>query len=186
MGLTRQVVADGAKVELDVCSGKVYCSFAQSFQAGKVSPGYLARRWRFEQRSVVYKASYSKIDLIVALFGITKAHLKLIHLGFGELMAWAAPPLARSGRDGSLRIAARITALFALRPLLPWQTECLEVAALITRWYRCSGLPAKLVIGVRTTPFSMHAWCEVKSDVVSDASDVRKFYTVLYQAPDDP
>lgn len=82
-------------------------------------------------------------------------------------------------------IAKLITASFYLLPILPWRAECLEVSGIITRWGRKLGLNTKLVIGIRTTPFSGHSWCQLEDEVISDAATVNEQFAVIYEEIDN-
>lgn len=56
--------------------------------------------------------------------------------------------------------------------LVPGDTRCLARALVLTRLLARRGIPAKLVIGARTTPeFLAHAWVEYEGDPVLTPGD---------------
>jgi Transglutaminase-like superfamily len=56
---------------------------------------------------------------------------------------------------------------------------CLQRAAATTCLLREAGIPAELVIGVRTLPYCAHAWVEVEGTVVNDKSYTPQIYSAL-------
>ena len=60
---------------------------------------------------------------------------------------------------------------------------CLQRSAAWTHLLRRYGVPAQLVIGVRTFPFEAHAWVESKGRVLNDAADYTERFSVLDRIP---
>jgi Transglutaminase-like superfamily len=59
------------------------------------------------------------------------------------------------------------------------QALCLQRSAATACLLRQQGVPADLVIGVRSTPLRAHAWVEVDGVVVNDRPYMRDIYMVL-------
>jgi hypothetical protein len=55
--------------------------------------------------------------------------------------------------------------------------SCKERALCCWFMLRSTGVPAKLVMGVRLRPFSAHCWCEVDERILTDSSENCKAYT---------
>ena len=60
--------------------------------------------------------------------------------------------------------------------------RCLTYSYALVRLARRLGIPAKLVIGVRTRPFFSHAWVELHGQVVSDIHTLRQSLSVILEA----
>jgi hypothetical protein len=69
--------------------------------------------------------------------------------------------------------AARLgRAVVRILSLLPGDTRCLVRSLVLTRLLARRGIPARLVIGARTTPaFLAHAWVECSGVAVLDPGD---------------
>ncbi len=94
-----------------------------------------------------------------------------------------SPPrtlLARSLDDA--RVQALIRAYLATRRWIVTQDRCLPWSASLVKLLRHSGLGARLVIGVRTAPFSAHAWAQVDGVVLNDSLDRVIPYTPILAA----
>lgn len=59
--------------------------------------------------------------------------------------------------------------------------KCLTYSYALVRLARRRGIPAKLVIGVRTRPFFSHAWVELNKQVVSDAATLKQSLAVIME-----
>jgi hypothetical protein len=59
---------------------------------------------------------------------------------------------------------------------------CLQRSVCAVRLLRTHGVPGKLVIGYRSTPFFSHAWVEVDGRVVNASPAYRQRLRVLYTA----
>lgn len=174
---------DGVKVQIELSSGIVKCAFVGIPSSSEKVSSFFNRRWCYKNRPSKYNSEFTKTDIVKAIIDIVKTHFILRLSSFEAFKKWACSTKAFGSIH--LSILPRIAALFKIRPLLPWNCECLEISALITRWMRLAGYPAFLVIGVRTTPFEMHAWCESNGEVVTDVRDIKNFYSVLCKFPHD-
>lgn len=56
---------------------------------------------------------------------------------------------------------------------------CLQRSVAATRLLRRSGIPGRVVIGYRPSPFFSHAWVEVNGRVVNDSAGYRERMHVL-------
>jgi hypothetical protein len=75
-----------------------------------------------------------------------------------------APAIERAARLGR--------AVVRMLSLLPGDTRCLVRSLVLTRLLARRGIPARLVIGARTTPaFLAHAWVECDGVAVLDPGD---------------
>jgi Transglutaminase-like superfamily/Coenzyme PQQ synthesis protein D (PqqD) len=61
----------------------------------------------------------------------------------------------------------------------PKKALCLQRSAVVTCMLRSRGIPARLVVGVRSMPFLAHAWVEVENAVINDWPRVRTFYNSI-------
>lgn len=57
---------------------------------------------------------------------------------------------------------------------------CLQRSVCAMRLLRSRGVPARVVIGYRPTPFFSHAWVEVKGRVVNDSPVYQRRLAVLH------
>lgn len=75
-------------------------------------------------------------------------------------------------------IFQRFVALFDR--LRPWaytaHNECLKDSLTLTHFLRWNGVPATLVLGIRTKPFAAHAWVQVGDCVVNDEAERVQLY----------
>jgi hypothetical protein len=60
--------------------------------------------------------------------------------------------------------------------------KCLTYSYALVRLARRQGIPAKLMIGVRTRPFLSHAWVELHNQVVNDAPTLKENLAVIMEA----
>ncbi len=61
----------------------------------------------------------------------------------------------------------------------PKKAVCLQRSAVTTCILRSEGVPARMMIGVRSMPFLAHSWVEVEGSVVNDWPAVKTFYCSL-------
>jgi hypothetical protein len=90
----------------------------------------------------------------------------------GGLRSSQCSPYSPPDRD-MLQEARRLgRAVARLLALVPGDTRCLVRSLVLTRLLARRGIPAKLVIGARSTPdFLAHAWVEHAGDPVLDSGD---------------
>lgn len=69
--------------------------------------------------------------------------------------------------------------MLATRWLLPTHDLCLPWSMAVADFLNCKGIPADLVIGVKTKPFGAHAWVQYQDTVLSDALDHVTPYTPI-------
>lgn len=60
--------------------------------------------------------------------------------------------------------------------------RCLAYSYALVRLARRLGMPAKLVVGVRTRPFLSHAWVELHGEIVSDTPTLRRSLAIILEA----
>jgi hypothetical protein len=95
---------------------------------------------------------------------IATAVVKLRAEPSGTTAATPVPALERAARLGR--------AVVRMLSLLPGDTRCLVRSLVLTRLLARRGIPARLVIGARTTPaFLAHAWVECDGVAVLDPGD---------------
>jgi hypothetical protein len=81
----------------------------------------------------------------------------------------AAEPPGEPDLIASRRLGAAVGRLLAL---LPGDTRCLVRSLVLVRLLARRGIPAKLIIGTRSTPeFLAHAWVEVAGEPVIPSGD---------------
>lgn len=78
-----------------------------------------------------------------------------------------------------VRALARVAQAWRARRLYPAPVACLQRSVACVYLLRRRGVPAALVVGVRTPPFEAHAWAEVDGEVVNDRPGVAREYTVI-------
>jgi len=61
----------------------------------------------------------------------------------------------------------------------PKKALCLQRSAITACILRSYGIPARMIVGVRSMPFLAHAWVEAEGSVVNDFPNVRKFYRTV-------
>lgn len=162
--------SDGVRVTLDLSTGAVECELLAPLPLSMTSQvsGFFARLWNYERRPALYRCRPQMSDHLMAFLSLRKSHLLSFDNRFHDLLAWTVPPLRRLQPKGTQHYARRMTAIFALLPLLPWKPNALEVSAAICHEGRSLGLPVHLVIGMRTTPLELHAWCELHGSSIAD------------------
>jgi hypothetical protein len=69
--------------------------------------------------------------------------------------------------------------MLATRWLLPTHDLCLPWSMAMTSFLSWKGIPADLVIGVKSKPFGAHAWVQYQDTVLSDALDHVTPYTPI-------
>ena len=58
---------------------------------------------------------------------------------------------------------------------------CLQRSAAVTCLLRSNGVPAKMVLACRKTPFEGHAWVEVDNQVINDTQKVKTYYSSVLE-----
>ncbi len=66
--------------------------------------------------------------------------------------------------------------------LLPTTNKCLSRSLALTRRLHKNGIAANLIIGVRTMPFSAHAWVQFNETVLNDYVEDIQRYTPIWVA----
>lgn len=61
------------------------------------------------------------------------------------------------------------------------QAMCLQRSAAVTCLLRSNGVPAKMVLACRKTPFEGHAWVEVDNQVINDTQKVKTYYSSVLE-----
>jgi hypothetical protein len=74
----------------------------------------------------------------------------------------------------SLRTAVDLACVLYPKPVL-----CLQRSVATALLLRLNGIDARLLIGVRMTPFKSHAWVEVDGRPINDKPYMREIYQVL-------
>lgn len=70
----------------------------------------------------------------------------------------------------------------AVRPLVPYEGDCLQRSWMLHRHLHQCGLDADWVFGVRTWPFFAHCWVQVGNTVVGDSFDRVSGFTPIMAA----
>jgi hypothetical protein len=91
----------------------------------------------------------------------------VVKLRGGSRLTTAPAPVAATER--ATRLGRAVVRMLSL---LPGDTRCLVRSLVLTRLLARRGIPARLVIGARTTPaFLAHAWVECDGVAVLDPGD---------------
>ncbi len=73
--------------------------------------------------------------------------------------------------------AVTVAACFYVKPV-----RCLQRAVCTARMLRRRGIPAEVVVAVRSLPFLAHAWVEINGQIVNESPVYRQRLTVLHRA----
>lgn len=122
------------------------------------------------------------IQFFEAWCALTIAHLLIRFARLQHVLRVLDRVPAMSGVSASERereIANVRRAVGRARRLFFGDAKCLSASTACAALLRLRGMPARLVIGVRTPPFEAHAWVEVEGVVVNDDAAVTRTYSVL-------
>lgn len=129
--------------------------------AGEIALAYVHARRRLRREPIATAVSKLRAG---APPGTASAVVKLGQETGDTPAPTPAPAVERAARLG--RAVVRILSL------LPGDTRCLVRSLVLTRLLARRGIPARLVIGARTTPaFLAHAWVECDGVAVLDPGD---------------
>ena len=182
------VPVDGVLVYFDPETGSFHCEIPlERVCVHQSSPNttFLGQTWNYTSRPPQFIVSPIFIDYLIALLGIIRVSYIFRVLSFKRFLIWSSPRLKEKRFDALQILAKRMTAIFRLLPLLWWHVECLEVSGLFTRLGRNLGLNTKLVIAVRSAPFSGHAWCQLGDEVINDSADVAQQFVKIFETSKD-
>lgn len=102
---------------------------------------------------------------------------------FARLIARISQYPARVDEDIPLEVAGKLNATvraFQIIDLvLGSHDQCLARSLALTAACRRGGLPAELVIGVRTAPFAAHSWVQQGSRVLNEMPDRAQHFTPI-------
>ncbi len=112
------------------------------------------------------------IALSLRLFGLRRVYLFLL----GRSEARRPTDHIADPAEAAERIAAGV--MRVNRRLLPYESRCLTESLALFWVLRRAGIPAVLVLGVRTImgPFEAHAWVEWNDRALNDVPGVRGIY----------
>jgi hypothetical protein len=98
--------------------------------------------------------------------------------GYVLLRRWLSQCKVRhaSSASGAAEQSQALAAVDRAAVYYPREARCLQRSVVVTWLLRKKGLPAKLVIGCRHTPFYAHAWVEVDGIVMNDRESVKELY----------
>lgn len=126
----------------------------------------MTRAWLFT-RALWELARY---DFVNFAFGFKTIHRQMVRHP-------VKPRAYNRERIACICEAVSLAACFYLKPAL-----CLQRSIATARLLRKCGIPARLVIGYRPSPFFSHAWVEVDGRVVNDSASYQKRLSVLTTA----
>lgn len=118
---------------------------------------------------------------IEAFAELVRCDVRLRGGDFSRLGPWIRTSWPRQAGGEAPDIAGTFVAVARAALWYPRATLCLPRAAAATRLLRRRGVPAKLVIGVRHTPFAAHAWVEIDSIPVGPEAAESGLYIRLTQ-----
>lgn len=185
--LIRHVLVDGIIVYFNPKSGNFHCEISSvQISSPKYLPTsvFLSDMWNYKNRAAKFISQPDFKDYLIAFLGLIRVAYVFRFFPFNQFLLWNEPPLKPKKLNSLKTLARRMTAAFGLLPLLPWRVMCLEVSALINHFGRNIGLSTKLFIGVRTAPFSSHAWCKLDGEVINDSPDVENHFVTIYSSDD--
>ena len=111
-----------------------------------------------------------RYDLMHGLLGIADVERQL-----------GGPPANQVAADPE--VETLVCEAVVLATCLYWKPVlCLQRSICTVRLLRLHGLPARLVVGYRSAPFSSHAWVEVDNRIVNDSPAYRERLRILYTA----
>lgn len=135
----------------------------------------------YGRSDTIARPAAKRSTILFAIMGLTFFDCILSALSFEFLCrsvkAW--PLRAREGKDQSTLVGEICMAVEKACVWYPKKALCLQRSAVTTCILRSYGIPANLVVGVRSMPFLAHAWVEAEGSVVNDFPNVRKFYRML-------
>jgi hypothetical protein len=120
--------------------------------------------------------------VVGALYELVRYEANLRSRGSGRILSQlrlqsvAAEPTGREAEQ-ALCDAVLLATCFYWKPVL-----CLQRAVCTVRLLRRHGIPARLVIGYRPSPFFSHAWVEVDGRVVYGSPAYQKRLRLLHVA----
>lgn len=122
--------------------------------------------------------SASPAAVALAWVGLLAADAMVHVAGFRRLhqIARIVPPRPRRSPPSSRTVAATCRAVDRAAGLYFKRAWCLQRSFLTTMLLRARGVPADLVVGVRSAPFMAHAWVEHEGRVINDRASVKSFY----------
>jgi len=119
-------------------------------------------RWRCAGPVWLF-ARASTLLLIFDLLNLRKNFVELFYF-VREWPLSGRPPVPNA-------IHRVITAINYACVFYPKWVRCLQRSAAITCLLRTMGIPAQMVIGAQTVPFSTHAWAEVDGRIIDERAD---------------
>jgi hypothetical protein len=82
--------------------------------------------------------------------------------------------------EGASKLEHQVCQAVSLAACFYWKrVYCLQRSVAAARVLRSSGIPARVVIGYRPSPFFSHAWVEVNGTVVNDSPVYRERMQIL-------
>ncbi|MFA1676900.1 lasso peptide biosynthesis B2 protein [Rhizobium mongolense] len=144
--------------------------------------GFFEQRWM----TPIVNATCSWKDKLLAGSEVVRTNRKLKRATMDEILfeIRRTPPVQVSTpqSEGSRRLASLMAALNVAFGFDRTGNQCLAYSYSLARMARKLGIPASLVIGVRTKPFLSHAWVECGNEVVNDDPLLREKLSVIAES----
>lgn len=147
--------------------------------------GFFEQRW---MTPIVESARNDGICRMDSVFEVLRSALMMKYTTLGRI----AERLTAHGEefdveqvDRKLQFDEVAGLMRSLNSAFVWDltgNKCLTYSYALVRLARRLGIPAKLVIGVRTRPFFSHAWVELHRQVVSDTPTLKQSLAVILEA----
>lgn len=147
--------------------------------------GFFEQRW---MTPIVESARNDGICRMGSVFEVLRSALMMKNITLGRI----AERLTQHGEgfdvqpvDRKVQLDQMAGLMRSLNRAFVWDltgNKCLTYSYALVRLARRLGIPAKLVIGVRTRPFFSHAWVELHGQVVSDTPTLKQSLAVILEA----
>ncbi|WP_191091701.1 lasso peptide biosynthesis B2 protein [Affinibrenneria salicis] len=141
--------------------------------------GYLEERWMISQPQ---KKSGLKIDIIISILELYFLIKQIKNCGLIGVVSGLEKVRRKNKKyavDKQLIIDKYKTYLIKIFPLISKKSNCLSYSFFLASKLNQHGVPAVLVIGVRTQPFYSHAWVELDGVVINDDPKLREKLSVI-------
>ncbi|WP_350019324.1 lasso peptide biosynthesis B2 protein (plasmid) [Rhizobium sp. ZPR4] len=134
--------------------------------------GFFEQRWM----APLVDATCALKDKLFATAVVARTNWKLKRSSMADILGdlAARPSDIKLPHDGVQRLAVLMRALNSAFAFDRTRNQCLAYSYSLVWMARRQGIPASLVIGVRTKPFFSHAWVEYGNEVINDDEKLRE------------
>ncbi|WP_146002106.1 lasso peptide biosynthesis B2 protein [Cupriavidus pauculus] len=145
--------------------------------------GFCEQRWMFP----AVDEAVEGICRLGSLIEVLRAGWTMKRTTLGRIAGCLSPrdAILVTGVERQIQFQQMAGLMRSLNRAFVWDlsgNKCLTYSYALVRLARRLGIPAKLVVGVRTRPFFSHAWVELHGEVVSDTPTLRQSLAVILEA----